>query len=89
MNEVKTENTDISQSGVSGKDSSVHDQAESGDVAAKFLSTLDPAVREAEVSPEEARKVLWKIDLIILPIIAGTVILSAVDKVSGEETFSI
>lgn len=54
----------------------------SEDVAAKFLSSLDPSVTQnAEITPEEARRVLWKIDLIVLPLISGTVILSAVDKV--------
>jgi hypothetical protein len=33
------------------------------------------------ITPSEARWVLWKIDLIILALITGTVILSAVDKV--------
>ncbi|KIW66176.1 hypothetical protein PV04_08377 [Phialophora macrospora] len=51
------------------------------DVATEFLASLDPAVTNGPITASEARKVLWKIDLIILPIIAGTVILSAVDKV--------
>jgi MFS transporter, ACS family, allantoate permease len=51
------------------------------DVAAKFLASIDPSVKDAPVTASEARKVLRKIDFIILPIIAGTVILSAVDKV--------
>jgi ACS family allantoate permease-like MFS transporter len=51
------------------------------DVAAKFLVSLDPSITEAPISSSEARKVLWKIDLIILPLLAVTVILSAVDKV--------
>ena len=51
------------------------------DVAAKFLASLDPCITDATITDAEARKVLWKIDLIILPILAGTVILSAIDKV--------
>lgn len=50
------------------------------DVAAQFLANLDPSVRGDSVSAKEARKVLWKIDLCLLPLIAGSVILSAVDK---------
>ncbi|KAK2666281.1 Major facilitator superfamily [Fusarium oxysporum f. sp. vasinfectum] len=53
----------------------------SEDVAARFLVNLDPAIKDQPITPEEARRVLWKIDFIVLPIIAGTVILSAVDKV--------
>lgn len=51
------------------------------DVGADFLATVDPSIIAVPITPAESRKVLWKIDLIILPIIAGTVILSAVDKV--------
>ncbi|KAM6515496.1 hypothetical protein FSOLCH5_009721 [Fusarium solani] len=53
----------------------------SEDVAVRFLANLDSAIKDVPISAKEARKVLWKIDLIVLPIIAGTVILSAVDKV--------
>lgn len=56
---------------------SIHDV----DVAATFLANLDPEIREKPITPEEARKLRWKIDLIILPIISGTIILGAVDKV--------
>ncbi len=52
-----------------------------GDVAAKFLSSVDQTITAEPVTPAEARKVLWKIDLVVLPLISGTVILSAVDKV--------
>ncbi|KAL2444305.1 MFS-type transporter cnsL [Exophiala dermatitidis] len=51
------------------------------DVAVTFLAGLDPSITEKEVTKEEARKVLWKIDLIILPLVAATIILAAVDKV--------
>ncbi|KAL5340287.1 MFS general substrate transporter [Aspergillus crustosus] len=51
------------------------------DVAALFLSQLDAGVADAPVTPEEARRVLWKIDLILIPLIMVTVILAAVDKV--------
>lgn len=51
------------------------------DVAAAFLQSLDISIKDNPVTAAEARKVLWKIDLYVLPLIAGTVILSAVDKV--------
>lgn len=51
------------------------------DVAAKFLYELDPAVLAQPITPAEARKLLWKIDLILIPLIMGTVVLAAVDKV--------
>ncbi|KAK2779231.1 hypothetical protein FQN53_001478 [Emmonsiellopsis sp. PD_33] len=51
------------------------------DVAAEFLANLDPAIAAAPITPEESRKLLWKIDLIMIPLIMGTVILAAVDKV--------
>ena len=51
------------------------------DVAAKFLANLDPSVHAEPLTPEEARKLLWKIDLIIVPILAFSVIIAAVDKV--------
>jgi len=51
------------------------------DVAAGFLATMDTSITADPIAPIESRKVLWKIDLIVLPVIAGTVILSAVDKV--------
>lgn len=51
------------------------------DVAAGFLAQLDPSVKEAPISDKEARKVLWKIDLSILPILSISVIIAAVDKV--------
>ncbi|KIV78691.1 hypothetical protein PV11_06314 [Exophiala sideris] len=51
------------------------------DVAAKFLASLDPSVTSEPVTDQEARKVLWKIDLIILPLITATIVLAAVDKI--------
>lgn len=51
------------------------------DVAARFLATLDDEIRETPITPDEARKVLWKIDLSILPIIWISTIVAAVDKV--------
>ncbi|PGH05603.1 hypothetical protein AJ79_06770 [Helicocarpus griseus UAMH5409] len=51
------------------------------DVAAQFLANLDPAIAAKPISPEESRKLLWKVDLIMIPLIMGTVILAAVDKV--------
>uniref|UniRef100_A0A093XJ86 Putative transporter n=1 Tax=Talaromyces marneffei PM1 TaxID=1077442 RepID=A0A093XJ86_TALMA len=51
------------------------------DVAAKFLQELDPAVLAEPITPAEARKLLWKIDLILIPLIMSTCVLAAVDKV--------
>jgi MFS family permease len=51
------------------------------DVAAQFLARLDPAIAVAPVTESEARRVLWKIDLIIIPLIMVTVVLGAIDKV--------
>lgn len=51
------------------------------DIAATFLATLDPAIAAAPISDAEYKKVLRKIDFIILPLIAATIILAAVDKV--------
>lgn len=51
------------------------------DVAAKFLASLDPAIVAQPVTPEETRRLLWKIDLILIPLISATIILAAVDKV--------
>lgn len=51
------------------------------DVAAQFLASLDPSIVNEPITKEEARRVLWKIDLIILPLLALSVIISAVDKV--------
>ncbi|TKA21723.1 hypothetical protein B0A50_08659 [Salinomyces thailandicus] len=51
------------------------------DVAATFLATLDASVKETPISDKEAKTVLWKIDLAILPILAVSVIIAAVDKV--------
>ncbi|KAL4938921.1 hypothetical protein BDV06DRAFT_231455 [Aspergillus oleicola] len=51
------------------------------DVAARFLSGLDASITETPISPSEARRVLWKIDLILIPLIMVTVVLAAVDKV--------
>ncbi|CZT14494.1 uncharacterized protein RCC_12184 [Ramularia collo-cygni] len=51
------------------------------DVAAKFLSQIHPSITHEPVTPEEDRKLLWKIDLIIVPLLSITLILAAVDKV--------
>ncbi|KAI6913518.1 MFS general substrate transporter [Hortaea werneckii] len=51
------------------------------DVAAGFLAKLDPSVKDLPISDKEARRCLWKIDLAILPILAFSVIIAAVDKV--------
>lgn len=56
-------------------------QKQDVDVAAKFLQELDPAILRDPITPAEARKVLWKIDLIMIPMIMVTVVLAAVDKV--------
>lgn len=51
------------------------------DVAAQFLARLDPAIATEPISDEESRRVLWKIDLILIPLIMVTVVLAAIDKV--------
>ncbi|KAJ5088918.1 Major facilitator superfamily domain general substrate transporter [Penicillium angulare] len=51
------------------------------DVAAQFLAQLDPAIAAVPISEQEARRVLWKIDLILIPLIMVTVVLAAIDKV--------
>ncbi|KAK6953917.1 hypothetical protein Daesc_003879 [Daldinia eschscholtzii] len=51
------------------------------DVAARFLASLDPSIVNEPITKEESRRILWKIDLIILPLLALSVIISAVDKV--------
>ncbi|KAJ4259005.1 hypothetical protein NW762_008093 [Fusarium torreyae] len=51
------------------------------DVAVKFLANLSPHIAEAPITPEESRKLLWKIDLILLPILGISVLIAAVDKV--------
>ncbi|PLB46274.1 putative allantoate permease [Aspergillus steynii IBT 23096] len=58
-----------------------HGPGKDVDIAVKFLIDLDPAVRARPIAPDEARRVLWKIDLILIPLITVTVILAAVDKV--------
>ncbi|KAL4922132.1 major facilitator superfamily domain-containing protein [Aspergillus aurantiobrunneus] len=51
------------------------------DIAVRFLSSLDASITDGPISPDEARRVLWKIDLILIPLIMITLILAAVDKV--------
>jgi hypothetical protein len=51
------------------------------DVAAKFLASLDPAIASTPITAQEYKKVLRKIDFIVLPLLAATIILAAVDKV--------
>lgn len=51
------------------------------DVAAQFLARLDPTIAAQPISDDEARRVLWKIDLIMIPLIMVTVVLAAIDKV--------
>lgn len=51
------------------------------DVAATFLHGLDASVTSAPVTDEESRKLLTKIDWALIPLLSGTVILAAVDKV--------
>ncbi|EXJ91985.1 hypothetical protein A1O3_00535 [Capronia epimyces CBS 606.96] len=51
------------------------------DVAAQFLAKLDPAITAEPITAQESRRLLWKIDLILIPILSTTCILAAVDKV--------
>lgn len=50
------------------------------DVATAFLEKLDPDIVSNPISPSEARKVLWKVDLFILPLLVITIIIGAIDK---------
>jgi MFS transporter, ACS family, allantoate permease len=51
------------------------------DVAASFLEGLSAEIRDQPIYPEESRKLLWKIDLILIPLLSISVIIAAVDKV--------
>lgn len=51
------------------------------DVAARFLANLSPEITDEPITDEESRRLLWKVDLIILPILAISVLMAAVDKV--------
>ncbi|KAF5013811.1 hypothetical protein FDECE_230 [Fusarium decemcellulare] len=51
------------------------------DVALKFLSGLSQDVINEPISAKESRRLLWKIDLILIPILAFSVIIAAVDKI--------
>lgn len=51
------------------------------DVAASFLAQVDPIVAGTEISKQEEKKLLRKIDWILIPLISVTCILAAVDKV--------
>ncbi|KAL4806608.1 MFS general substrate transporter [Aspergillus unguis] len=57
------------------------DRRKDKDVAVQFLSHLDSSITSAAVSDPESRRLLWKIDLILIPLIMVTLILAAVDKV--------
>lgn len=57
------------------------ERADENDVAAKFLANLSPDISNEPITAEESRRLLWKIDLIILPILAVSVLMAAVDKV--------
>lgn len=57
------------------------DRSRDKDVAAQFLARIDPAIVAEPITKEEARRVLWKIDLILIPLIMVSVVLAAVDKV--------
>lgn len=56
-------------------------QGKDVDVADQFLANLDPAVVDEPITDKEARKVLWKVDLILIPMIMVTAVLAALDKV--------
>lgn len=51
------------------------------DVAASFLAHVNPAVAGTEILRLEEKKLLRKIDWILIPLISVTCILAAVDKV--------
>ncbi|KAL2434057.1 MFS-type transporter cnsL [Exophiala dermatitidis] len=52
------------------------------DVAARFYSTLDPAIRDEPISDKEMRRVRWKIDLIVVPVLAVATLLASLDKLA-------
>jgi ACS family allantoate permease-like MFS transporter len=58
-----------------------HHAVNTNDVAATFLYGLDPSVTLAPITAAESKKLLRKIDWILIPLLSGTVILAAVDKV--------
>jgi MFS transporter, ACS family, allantoate permease len=76
--EIKDIDLEVSKSEANGELVNLGHSAD--DVAAQFLATLDQSVVEQPITPAEERKVLWKIDLSVLPLIGLSVILSAVDK---------
>ncbi|SCO40099.1 related to DAL5-Allantoate and ureidosuccinate permease [Fusarium fujikuroi] len=49
-------------------------------VVTAFVNSLDPQIKDLQISVQESRRVLWKIDFTILPLMAVTTILAAVDK---------
>lgn len=51
------------------------------DIAARFLAGLDPSIINEPISAKEARSVLWKLDLHILPVLTLVIIVAAIDKV--------
>ena len=55
--------------------------ADNEDVAARFLATVDANVASLPVTPQEERRLLWKIDLVLIPLMSVSLILAAVDKV--------
>lgn len=50
------------------------------DVAAQFLSKVDPAILNEPITYRESRKLLWKIDFIMIPLITTSTILAAVSS---------
>ncbi|KAB2576450.1 putative transporter [Lasiodiplodia theobromae] len=63
-----------------GSTKEAHSVVRDADVAARFLASLDDSVKHRPITPKEARKVLWKIDLTILPLLGISVIIACVDK---------
>ncbi|QKX60221.1 uncharacterized protein TRUGW13939_07364 [Talaromyces rugulosus] len=51
------------------------------DVAARFLDNLSQDIKDQPITPEEARRLVWKIDLTIVPVLGFSVMLCAIDKV--------
>lgn len=49
-------------------------------IVTAFVNSLDPQIKNLPISVQESRRVLWKIDLTVLPLMAVTTILAAVDK---------
>ncbi|KAF5696153.1 proline oxidase [Fusarium globosum] len=56
------------------------------DLVIAIVNTVDLQIKSLPISVQESRYILWKINLTILRIVAGTTILAAVDKTTISNT---